>query len=401
MVATALQQFGSIETAAGKAHAMLCMDVDRPNEFMVHVWGKDLASMALLLEADEKPGGLLELKPKRLYRPSDNGSLFLPHLTEEDITNLDAMSARLRRVKGGFRGEWTGLGGTSGLIQLKPGPDGAEVVAQSCNSWDEFKQWAGRSRQVLDAALFRGHGSSSFKLQTTFHRAGRHRLERYCAETLQQFHGQAEAVLGIRLNMNDGADYSVVLGLGQHHGLPTPLLDWTESPYVAAFFAFADALEAERYRPRATHVRIFALTREFVVNSSPASVVLPYTSPYVASLEISPRLNQRLQAQQGRFLVTNVANLERLLGGMQAGREKPLLHAVDVPISVAREALEDLAFMGVTAATLFPGLDGICRKIRHQMTFVRPPIPDAGQPIGEPARIGSDSERGQDLSGAE
>lgn len=45
------------------------------------------------------------------------------------------------------------------------------------------------------------------------------------------------------------------------------------------------------------------------------------------------------------------------------------LHAVDVPISQAVKALEDLKFMGVTAATMFPGLDGACKMMRHDMLF--------------------------------
>jgi hypothetical protein len=196
-------------------------------------------------------------------------------------------------------------------------------------------------------------------------------MERYCADTLARFHSEVEAELSMRLNMNDGADYSVVLGLAQHHGLPTPMLDWTKSPYVAAFFAFSDALDAS-HRTNESHVRIFALSRQFVNSMSPPNVVLTWPEPFVASLAISSRHNARLRAQQGHFLVTNVANLEEWLCKMEHDSGQRFLYAVDVPVSYAAEALQDLAFMGLTAATMFPGLDGVCRTLRHEMEFTKP-----------------------------
>lgn len=375
---------------------MLCVDSDRPDEYMIHSWGLE-KSVAFLFDAAEGADGVISLKAKGLLRPAENGALFFPSLNKDELAVLAALTATLRRESGSLRGTWCAPDGIERALELNPGPVGTPLVAAVCNSWTEFKQWAAQSRQTLDAAYFRGHGSSAFELTTSLHRAGRSRLDRYCAETLQQFHAQAEAALDMRLNMNDGADYAVVLGLGQHHGLPTPLLDWTESPYIAAFFAFADALEGAAFRSDATHVRIFALTRKFVSGASPSQVVLPYISPYACALDIVPRHNQRLLAQQGRFLVTNVVNLELFISGIAAELGEKLLHAIDIPISAASEALEDLAYMGVTAATMFPGLDGICRKLRHQMAFSRRPMPEAGKPAGELAHGVEDggAEQGQ------
>jgi hypothetical protein len=80
-------------------------------------------------------------------------------------------------------------------------------------------------------------------------------------------------------------------------------------------------------------------------------------------------------AQQGRFMVTNVCDVEDFIRNAEATLGKRHLYAADVPVSSAAEVLRDLAFMGLTAAGMFPGLDGIALTIKHQMFFARAPEP--------------------------
>ncbi|MDA8260843.1 MAG: FRG domain-containing protein [Betaproteobacteria bacterium] len=376
-----LQRFGKIETAQGLADAMLCVDADRPDEFVIHVWGAGIEPKALLMDG-QWDGDRLRLVPKLLFLTGQTGALSpSPNPPPELAERLQSLRATLLRNGEALEGEWTGLNGQSGRITF--GNFGGEVTvspvdAEQCDSWDGFKAWVNRLRVEKDVVMFRGHGSNAFQLRTTLHRIQRNRLERYCADELQMFSAHAEAVLGTRFNLNDGADYGTLLGLAQHHGLPTPLLDWTASPYIAAFFAFADALENEANRADATHVRIYALTRQFAVITSPPMITVPATMPYLASLSISARLNPRLYAQQGRFLVTNIDDLERFIRFYEQDRKMEFLLAADVPISFALEALGDLAFMGLTAATMFPGLDGVGRMIRHGMVSKKQLFPFVG-----------------------
>lgn len=375
-----LQQFGTIETGEELANAMLCIDVDRPAEAMLHWWGEKTPPAAILVQLRRMENGTVELAPQLIYRGNAGGGLWLQQLSAEAMQHAKGFSATLHQMKKSLEGEWVHATGKKGRITFRSPTSSDGVSPEECANWSEFKEWAGRSREKHDAVAFRGHGSSEYRLKTTLHRAYRHRLERYCAETLLQFRGHAEAVMGMRFDMDNGDDYSMLLGLAQHHGLPTPLLDWTGSPYIAAFFAFADAIESAETRSDSSHVRIYGLTRDFMDKSYTPVVTVPFIKPYVSPLSISARNNPRLYAQQGQFLVTNVADVERYICSMEQGADTTFLIAADVPIECASEALEDLAFMGLSAATMFPGLDGVCRMIKHAMSFKRNSMLTAGKP---------------------
>jgi hypothetical protein len=372
------QYSGKIDTLMGWCQAYLFRDDDDPNEVTIHVWdGKDkpfAIEAQVLYETSARDH--INLLPRVLYHSDNNEKLIPASKAEIEAFDLNAYSIKLELIGDIWRGRWYRTDGSSGDVEFVPVRDTAELVTHQCDSWSDFKEWTDTIRRQGLITAFRGHGSKKFRLRTSLQRAGRHRLERYCAETLPEFQAHVEAVEGTRFNLSQAEDYLTLLGLAQHHGLPTPLLDWTRSPYVAAFFAFVDAVEWRDSR-KDTHVRIYGLSEDLIKRSTRSTLTLPSIRPYAATLRIGPLRNPRLYAQQGLFMVTNAKNVEHVLIEEGAAQGLEYLVAVDVPISAAIEALQDLSYMGLTAATMFPGLDGVCRMMKHSMySRSRPQVND-------------------------
>jgi hypothetical protein len=349
---------------------MLCRDADKPDEAMLHWWQSGIEPGAIKCKIIEKSKDFYTLEPMVLYVCDKRGGMVLPQLTQEALGNILKWSGELHLKAKTLTGTFRNPEGKSGQMKFSWSNSNHKLKPKKLKNWSDFKTWASATHSQGVFNSFRGHGSNNFRLKTTFHRNGRTRLERFAHETMPEFTNHAEVSLNAQLQAGIPEDYSTLLGLAQHYGLPTPLLDWTASPYIAAFFAFADALEYSDSRKNETHIRIFGLSKVLSDIAYPI-VTIPFIAPYVAYLAIAPRLNPRLYAQQGRFLVSNMLDIENELIQMGKTNGKELLVAVDVPISCAIEALEDLHFMGLTAASMFPGLDGVCKMMKHKMAYKR------------------------------
>jgi hypothetical protein len=166
----------------------------------------------------------------------------------------------------------------------------------------------------------------------------------------------------------------------QHHGAPTRLLDFTKSPYVAAFFAFEDpgpqdrAVWALNYAAAAYHAgRV--VSREDATNmgttpfeiGSAASEQLRVGPTQWRGLAAFPVLlstgPERMAIQQGAFVWPNEIRQSTQANIEAIGREN--IEKIVLPRQMREQAIEDLRYMNITRASLFPGLDGFAASLRN------------------------------------
>lgn len=169
------------------------------------------------------------------------------------------------------------------------------------------------------------------------------------------------------------------IALMQHHGAPTRLLDWTKSPFVASFIAFESAYKEEG------EIAVWAMDASWLIDASKkklesSNCILDYKNlkkdgEFVkfinldeqVILPIEPELmNERLTIQQGIFLISSgkVLSFEKAMNDYQEFDSPSHIKKLVIPKSQGIECLTELNRMNISAATLFPGLDGFARSLQ-------------------------------------
>jgi len=163
-------------------------------------------------------------------------------------------------------------------------------------------------------------------------------------------------------DLNNQLQYAAFINLVQHHGYPTPLLDWTWSTYVAAFFAFRKVQRSGR----AGNVRIFKFdVREWNTRTWRADKMFPF-KPNVTVLIPLAFENLRAIPQQAISTASNVDDIENHIDLTEKHFGTTFLEIIDLPVSERDHVMGELALMGITAGSLFPGLDGACESLKEQ-----------------------------------
>jgi hypothetical protein len=211
--------------------------------------------------------------------------------------------------------------------------------------------------------LFRGQ-TKQWKLRTAFHRRGRYDLGRFITEDITKLHRRLTARTKHVFNLGIPNENGAFFNLAQHHGYPTPLLDWTFSPYVAAFFAFRNV---PKKLERDECVRVFIFDQEKWKSDWPQFLMLNTAWPHFSIMEFLAIDNERLVPQQAATTVTNIDDVETYIFEKEREKNCKYLSAIDIPYSERNKVIKELSYMGITAGSMFPGLDGSCEELREKL----------------------------------
>lgn len=304
-------------------------------------------------------------------------------------------------------------------------PEDFQVDVRQCSSWAEISEWIGEfpppetsidygeSGFATKAWVFRGLKKSCYQLEPSIEREARNKSMDWAAlETLvsSEYKARARMHLSAPLIPTDDVTW---LAQMQHYAIPTRLLDFTYSPFVALYFAIRNGhIESDR-----TDARLWAVDASAVNNSfryvarnaawaanqgqrfhvlDPENFSTDRDSVTADSEELrtligeslyaidkrrgelnrsgcvcaaSPSaFNPRLVNQQGLFLLNCSEGLsfyDSLIKMM--GRKSGWYKVIDIPAWLVTEIEGRLFQMNINEQSLFPDMEGLAGLIRQKL----------------------------------
>ncbi len=249
----------------------------------------------------------------------------------------------------------------------------------------KISSWQNLLSKQKRKTLYRGQENAAWELTTSLERA----CQRNDGDLAKANERERRLILLFKRHYHEYTHKQVEfdddlrwLGLMQHHGAPTRLLDWSYSIVVAAYFAIERAVDDAALwcidndwlqQSASKHLKQHGVGHSSLNvvkgRASREQAKQRFTQIYMSNKyrvvrAMSPYFrDSRLTAQQGTFLSVgdvSVTFMENLTG-MNRGLDGIIKYVI--PKSLFRELLYQLWATNISNATLFPGLDGYARML--------------------------------------
>ncbi|MDQ3284002.1 MAG: FRG domain-containing protein [Acidobacteriota bacterium] len=249
------------------------------------------------------------------------------------------------------------------------------------NSWAELQEalfhesWQNSLSRHRSRFIFRGVPRSQHGLETSLQTGGFEAHERHLLTSFRKY--------ALRAAVHGDSTWNW-LSLAKHHGLPTRLLDWSYSPYVAMHFATQDlrhfdddaAIWCVDYRVMTDELpeKLRKVLQDEDVNIFTTELLNRVATTLDEFEKIAkedfvvffepPSLDERIVNQFALFSLPSRAtmSLQSLLERRHAYRR------IVIPAELKWEVRDKLDQANITERVLFPGLDGLSQWLKRYFT---------------------------------
>lgn len=244
------------------------------------------------------------------------------------------------------------------------------MITQEVRTIDELLQFVRSLYEEHGLRLwYRGEENAALPLVPSIHRSQK-RLdsERYITN---DFYIRARQILN---NPPEKRNYAGWVSLMQHYGLPTRMLDWSQSPLIAVFFA------TEGYRTKSDTDSCVWVLAPGLLNEmegfgnciypidadTTQEMLLPAFKHNHHNPELIDRIlavsstenNLRMYAQQSNFTVHNsLKHLESIC-------DEHMLYKIIISRDRKKYFLDSLRVFGITEGSIYPDLDHISNELK-------------------------------------
>lgn len=249
--------------------------------------------------------------------------------------------------------------------------------------------------QATKSLWYRGCSNADYELLPSLYRHPRHRKPEKLVELEHQLMLRFKQRGLPFLTRPLGDDWDTLF-LMQHYGIPTRLLDWTENPFIALFFAVMNRNFKPKGRGESRTLAFdhdaavwlldpikwnrFALSFQTFTGEIPFTndpVLKPYTPPIENgdSRNLPVAINgahnsSRIVAQRGAFTIfgNNTMPIEKATEH-HCGFKAESLVKIILKKDLIPQLRNSVIHHGISESVVFPDLDGLSREMKREFEF--------------------------------